>query len=151
VRILLPTLTTVSTKMANLWLSNSRWRTAWGWGYREEGPVTNGELTTQMSSSLTLITRLLSNGQSKQTIFRCLEAASIHTKVSIAIRKTSPQIAFTWTCSRLTGEVDPLVTSSAFTRTLNTGRRTSLPNGVSKPYPNEAMRQPAVCNQGLSF
>ncbi len=24
-------------------------RTAWGWGYREEGPVTNGELTTQMS------------------------------------------------------------------------------------------------------
>ena len=24
-------------------------RTAWGWGYREEGPVTNGELTPQMS------------------------------------------------------------------------------------------------------
>ena len=24
-------------------------RTAWGWGYREEGPVANGELTPQMS------------------------------------------------------------------------------------------------------
>jgi hypothetical protein len=24
-------------------------RTAWGWGYREEGPVTSGELTAQMS------------------------------------------------------------------------------------------------------